>query len=223
MISRTRQEGLFLAWEPPIEELRQKLLTFGTQISAKYLGAALNTASEPALRALKAEVKKRNKVTGNLARAVVSKVKRYPRTGNAIALIGFRAVSGRRVPEGGDDAAAFHAGLLEFGTKERTTRGVYASSFRSKSSRRSNFTVVQAKRKGKNARRMFKAAKTKPAYPRAFFTRAAAGETVRLGRVRPYAPIKRAWEQTRSQCQQVLAGALYDAVINASRDLFAPR
>jgi hypothetical protein len=223
-ISRIQQEGLFLQWEPPLDELVKRLKTFGPTISSKYLGSALRIASEPAEAALRANVKGLGKVTGNLRRAIKTKVKRYTRTGNAIALIGFEAVPGRKVPKGGDAKAAFHAGLLEFGTAERFTKNSsIASSFNANQARRAGFKIVQQKARGGNAKRMFKAAVTKPKYPVAFFARAAAGDRVRLGRVRAYAPIKKAWEQTRAQCQAKLTDALYDAIINASRDIFAPK
>jgi hypothetical protein len=215
---------LYLKWDPPLDELVLRLKSFGPTISAKYLGSALRIASEPAEKALRSNVEQLGKVTGNLRRAIGTKVKKYTRTGNAIALIGFAAVPGKRVPEGGDAKSAFHAGLIEFGTAERTTKnGSIASSFKNTSSRRSNFKVIQQPRaKGGRSRRMFKPAVTKPKYPVAFFARAAKGDPVRLGKTRAYAPIKRAWEQTRSQCQTLLIDAMYDAIINAKKDLFSP-
>lgn len=223
-ISRIQQEGLYLTWDPPLDELVLRLKSFGPTISAKYLGSALRQASEPAEKALRANVQKLGKVTGNLRRAIGTKVKRYTRTGNAVALIGFAAVPGRRVPEGGDAKSAFHAGLIEFGTEERVTKGgSIASSFRNNNSRRKGFKIVQQPRsKGGRVRRMFKPAVTRPKYPVAFFARAANGDPVRLGRTRAYAPIKQAWQQTRAECQSKLTDALYDAIINASRDLFSP-
>lgn len=222
-ISRIQQEGLFLQWDPPLDELTKRLKTFGPSISAKYLGSALRKAAVPAESALKANVNQLGKVTGNLRRAVTTKVKRYTNTGNAIALIGFKAVPGRRVPEGGDDESAFHAGLIEFGTKNRTTKkGSIASSFYANQARRSNFKIVRPKYKKGMMRRIGTRAVTKPKYPIAFFARAPNNAVVNLGRTRAYAPIKRAWQQSRSQCQTLLTDALYDAIINASKDIFAP-
>lgn len=222
-ISRIQQEGLYLTWDPPLDELAKRLKTFGPTISAKYLGSALRKASAPAEKALRSNVAELGKVTGNLRRAIGVKVKRYTRTGNAIALIGFAAVPGKKTPPGGDAKSAFHAGLIEFGTKERTAKGAIASSFKSNSSRRAGFKIIQQPRmKGGRQRRMFKPAVTKPKYPVAFFARAAKGDAVKLGRTRAYAPIKRAWQQTQSQCQSLLTDAMFDAIRNASRDLFAP-
>lgn len=222
-ISRIQNEGLFLEWTPPLDELVKRLKTFGPSISAKYLGSALRKAAAPAESALKANVGQLGRVTGNLRRAVKTKIKRYTNTGNAIALIGFEAVPGRRIPPGGDAKSAFHAGLIEFGTANRTTKkGNIASSFLANQSRRANFKVIQPKYKKGMMRRIGTRAVTKPKYPIAFFAKAAANEVVNLGRVRAYAPIKRAWQQTRSQCQTLLTDALYDAIINASKDIFAP-
>lgn len=222
-VSRIQQEGLYLTWNPPLEEFAKRLKTFGPVISAKYLGSALRQASEPAEKALRANVAQLGKVTGNLRRAIGTKVKRYTRTGNAIALIGFAAVPGRKVPPGGDAKAAFHAGLIEFGTGDRTTKsGSIASSFKNNQARRAGFKIVQPRYRKGMARRMGMRAVTKPKYPVAFFARATKGEKVNLGRTRAYAPIKRAWEQTRSQCQAKLTEALEQAIKNASRDIFAP-
>lgn len=223
-ISRIQQEGLYLEWKPPIGELANRLKTFGPAISAKYLGSALRKASAPAEKALRSNVAERGRVTGNLRRAIRVKVKRYTRTGNAVALIGFEAVPGRLVPKNGDDKSAFHAGLIEFGTSERKTKnGNIASSFRNNNSRRAGFQIIQQPRsKGGRQRRLFKPAVTKPKYPVAFFAKAAKGQSVSLGRTRAYAPIKRAWQQTRAQCQSLITGALNEAIVNASRDLFAP-
>jgi len=222
-VSRVQQEGLYLTWEPPLEELAKRLKTYGPALSSKYLGSALRKASEPAEKALRANVDRLGKVTGNLRRAIGVKVKRYTRTGNAIALIGFAAVPGKRVPPGGDAKSAFHAGLIEFGTGERKTKTAnIASSFKNNSSRRAGFKIIQEKYQKRGIKkRMFKPATLRPKYPIAFFARANKGDTVQLGRVRAYAPIKRAWEQTRSQCQAKLVDAMYDALENVSKDLFA--
>jgi len=220
-----KDEGLFLEWEPPLEELVARLRTFGPRLAAKYIGSAVKQAAEPAEKALRANVGALGKVTGNLRRAIKTKVKRYTRTGSAVALVGFAAVPGKKVPPGGSNEAAFHAGLIEFGTKERKTKVAnIASSFKNNNTRRAGFTVVQQKyQKGGRMRRMFKPAVLKPKYPVAFFARAAKGSTVSLGRVRPYAPIKRAWQQSRTACQAVLEESMAVAIEMASRDTFASK
>lgn len=219
----SKDDGLFLEWEPPLEELVARLRTFGPRLAAKYIGSAVKKAAEPAQQALRANVDALGRVTGNLRRAIKTKIKRYTRTGSAVALVGFEAVPGKRVPENGDNKSAFHAGLIEFGTKERKTKVAnIASSFKNNNSRRAGFTIVQQKyKKGGRRQRMFKPAVLKPKYPVAFFARAAKGDTVNLGRVRAYAPIKKAWQQSRTACQSILEESLYVAIEMASRDIFA--
>lgn len=221
-VSRIQQEGLYLTWDPPLDEFVKRLKTFGPVISAKYLGSALRKASEPAEKALKSNVASLGKVTGNLRRAIGTKVKRYTRTGNAVALIGFAAVPGRKVPPGGDAKSAFHAGLIEFGTNERRAKGSIASSFKNNASRRANFQIVQQRVKKGMSRRIGIRPKTKPKYPVAFFARTYNGTPVSLGKTRAYAPIKKAWQQSRSQCESLLTDALSQAIINAQKDIFAP-
>lgn len=219
---RVRQEGFFVEFDPPLDEFVARLKTFGPRLSSKYLASALKKAAEPARDALKANVQKLGKITGNLRRAIKIKDKKYTRTGNAVVLVGFAAVPGKRVPEGGDSQSAFHGGLIEFGTKERfTKRGSIASSFRSKSAKRANFEIIPPKVKKNRQTRMFAPAKTKPKYPVAFFARAPKGDRVSLGRTRVYAPIKRAWEQSRSRCEGLLTLELETAIQNAAKDIFA--
>jgi hypothetical protein len=228
-MARIAQEGIYADFDPPISELRKRLATFGPVLSAKYLGSALRQASEPALKALKQQVDKRSKasVTGNLKRAISAKVKRYSRTGNAVALIGFAATSGKRAPKDGGRRGkdqAFHAGLVEFGTKNRKTKGNIASSVFSKSPGRGLFEILPQRRgRGKGASPMlFVKPRLKPAYPKAFFKRAPKGMTVDLGSTPAFYPIKNAWNSSKSQVEQALGKALQTAVKNAARDLFAP-
>ena len=196
-------QEMSVTWNKDIQELRDKLQLFGTSIGAKYLGSALRKAAEPTYAALKAEVKKRGRVTGNLLRSVKIKVKKYSRTGNAVALIGFGIES-----RGG--------GLIEFGTKDRKTKSAFASSFRSKTAGRSGFAIVQNKT---NA--LFVKPSLKPAYPKSFFKRAAAGQVVNLGSTPAYHPIKNAWNNSKSQVEALLVESLTQAFINAGKDLYS--
>jgi hypothetical protein len=225
-MARIAQDGLSADFEPPLSELRERLKTFGTSISAKYLGAALRKASEPALRSLKAEVAKRRRVTGNLARAISVKVKRYTQSGNAVALIGFAATPYKQIPDkggGNGKDQAFHAGLIEFGTKNRKTKGPFASSFLSKSPGRSAFQIKQVKKPSRGrSRALFIRPTLKPAYPKAFFKRTANGGTVDLGSTPAYAPIRNAWNASKSQVASELRKNMEAAIVNAAKDLYAP-
>lgn len=225
-MARIAQDGLYADFDPPITELRERLKTFGTALSAKYLGSALRQASEPALRALKAEVSKRRKITGNLARSISTKVKRYTQTGNAVALVGFAATPGRKVPEEGQGRGkdqAFHAGLIEFGTKGRKTKGPFASSYLSQTPGRSGFKIQQVKApKRGRSRALFIRPTLKPPYPKAFFKRTSNNQVVDLGSTPAYAPIKNAWNASKSQVQAELRKSIEQAILNAAKDLYAP-
>lgn len=90
---------------------------------ARILQEALKKAVEPTLQRLRATTPLGP--TGNLRRAIDAKVIAYSRTGNAVAVVGFRrAGAGRtRSAAGGSVRAgrdrAFHQYWLELGTKER--------------------------------------------------------------------------------------------------------
>jgi hypothetical protein len=88
---------------PEMHELQQKLRQFPSNLAAKHLGAALRKASKPGLTALRSEVRANQKgPTGNLRRAIATKVKTYKKTGNAVALVGFtKAGTGKTAPTAG--------------------------------------------------------------------------------------------------------------------------
>ena len=195
---------------PDTAVLRKELLEFGGNLAAKHLGAAMRRASQPALQALRRETPKGP--TGNLRRAITSKVVRYPQDGNAVLIVGYtKAGTGKATSAGGGKVKkgkdrAFHAGFLEFGTKERTVTGGIASSYRS-------IGPFKFKR-SKNGR-----VSTQPKYPKAFFMRAKKGETPRLGRTRPQAPIATAFAMSSGAMASGLAKELGTAVEKARKEL----
>jgi hypothetical protein len=68
---------------PEMHELRKKLRQFPSNLAAKHLGAALRKASKPGLTALRSEVRANQKgPTGNLRRAIATKVKTYKKRGS---------------------------------------------------------------------------------------------------------------------------------------------
>ena len=75
----------------------------------------------------------------------------------------------------------YHQGLVEFGTKNRTTTGRIASSWNG----RGSFTVSNMSR-GKNKGQM----RTKPKPPKAFFKTAPVGSGVNLGKMEAQHPVK---------------------------------
>jgi len=139
---------------PDIRPLMEELSKFGSNLAAKHLAAAMRRASRPALDALKSETPVGP--TGNLRRAVTVKTIAYYDSGNAVALVGYRAAgkgktaaTGGKVQKGKD--RAFHQGFLEFGTarrfvKSKTVKGFVAGGFQRKEHmRRVNGSYVQVK------------------------------------------------------------------------------
>jgi hypothetical protein len=109
---------------PELERIRNELRALGNkEANAAILGDALEKAIFPAQLRLR-EVTP-DGPTGNLKRAVSSKVKTYPKDGGAVALVGYErsAVGPSESAQGGSVRAgkdrAFHQWWLEFGTKPR--------------------------------------------------------------------------------------------------------
>lgn len=138
-------DGFFgLAIEfPNVNPVLEELAQFGSNYAAKYLGSALRKSIKPAVNALKKETPVGP--TGNLKRAVTSKIVPYYGDGNAVAMIGYRATGkGKTAPTGGKvqkgKDRAFHQGFLEFGTKTRTVKagvkGYVRDNFRRKQHQR---------------------------------------------------------------------------------------
>lgn len=109
---------------PGLDQLRRDLKALGDKpTNAALLGDALEKAIFPAQLRLR-EVTPEGP-TGNLKRAVSSKVKTYPKDGGAVALVGYErsgqgdsaSAQGGSVRAGKD--RAFHQWWLEFGTKPR--------------------------------------------------------------------------------------------------------
>ena len=204
---------------PEIAGLLKELRQFPSNIAAKHLGAALRKASKPAQQALKAEVRANQKgPTGNLLRAVTTKVVTYKKSGNAVALVGFtKAGTGKSqatkgsVRKGKD--RAFHAGFLEFGTKPRYTKKSIASSY----NRLGPFTLAKVAKRGKYAGQV--RVNTKPKYPKAFFKRAPAGQRVFLGNTQREAPIKTSWRKSQGSVRFAMQQGMAKAVENAGKDL----
>lgn len=103
---------------PGLERARAAFEALPNNLASKHIGAALKRAAENAgvVSTLKQNTPKGE--TGNLRRAAAIKVKKYPRSGTAWAIVGFK--SGRKFNEPYDPTKlGYHQGLVEFGTKER--------------------------------------------------------------------------------------------------------
>ena len=187
---------------PDMEELRAELKKLPSNLAAKHLGAALRKSVQPGLTALRKNTPKGP--TGNLRKSIKTKVKTYPRQGNAVGMVGY---------SWGGDSKGYHQGFIEFGTKERETKGRFASSWRRSSLTNSSyvrggFTILNPKR-GKNAGKLI----TNPKPPKAFFKSAKAGQVVNLGKMpiggrTGVPPVKTAFNQAKPQMNSVLRSEL---------------
>lgn len=195
---------------PGVNDLVIAFKRFKPSIAAKHIGAGLRRAAQPMYTRLKNRVSQNHRgPTGNLARAVAIKVKTYPRDGNAVALAGFVAAgTGKKVPAQGGKIQkgkdrAYHAGLVEFGTKRRRTKKPIASSFKELGP----FKTMRT-RDG--------SVRTKPAYPKAFLKRASGGrKTVDLPAMQAYAPIKKSYNQSKSMLKSLVEKELVIALDKA--------
>jgi HK97 gp10 family phage protein len=171
---------------PDLSELRAELKKLPNNLAAKHLGAALRKAVQPGLTALRKKTPRGP--TGNLRKSIKTKVKTYPKQGNAVGMVGY---------SWGGDSKGYHQGFIEFGTKERKTKSRFASTFKSKTPQRAGAFQIFTPARGKFAGKL----RTKP-YPKAFFKSAKAGEVVNLGQMpiggrTGMAPVKSAFNEAR--------------------------
>lgn len=220
---------------PELKELQKAFQQFRPSLARKHMGAAIRRSLQPGLKALRANVSKGP--TGNLARAITSKVKTYA-SGNAVGLVGFTAAgSGKNKSAGGGTVSrgkdrAFHAGFLEFGTKDRIIKtssrragASVASSFRTLGP----FKIARVAKRGKFAGVV--RVNTSPKYPKAFFKKAAQGQVLSVGAMpiggrKGQPPVRTAYQQSLATMRQELAVQMTQSLINAQKDLadrFPPR
>ena len=216
---------------PELRELQKAFRELRPSLARKHMGAAIRRSLDPGLKALKSKVRKGP--TGNLARAITSKVKTY-KSGNAVGLVGFvaagsgkaKSAAGGKVQKGKD--RAFHAGFLEFGTKERfiktsSRRGgaSIASSFNSLG----QFKIAKTAKRGKFAGVV--RVNTTPKYPKAFFKKAARGQLLSVrampvGGSQGEPPVKSAYQQSLGSMRSQLAVEMTKSLNNALKDLAGP-
>lgn len=202
-MARKRDSSLELElYFPDLDELRAELKRLPNNLAAKHLGAALRKAVQPGLTALRKRTPKGP--TGNLRRSIRTKVKTYPKNGNAVGMVGYSW--GR----GTEDSKGYHQGFIEFGTKKRETkRGSVASSFRWKldtaGKGRGGFKI-QVGRRGAGKGKL----KTvSPSYPKSFFKKAKGDQKVDLGRMpvggrTGVPPVKTAFNESKTAMQAEL-------------------
>ena len=220
---------------PELRALQKAFSQFRPSLARKHMGAAIRRSLKPGLTALRGNIPRGP--TGNLSRAVTSKVKTY-KSGNAVGLVGLIAAgSGKTKSAGGGSVKkgkdrAFHAGFLEFGTKERFIKtssrkggASIASSFRTLGP----FKIAKVARRGKFAGVV--RVNTSPKYPKAFFKKAPRGEVISLhempvGGKKGQAPVKTAYRESLSAMRTLLGVEMTKSLINAQKDLaadFPPR
>lgn len=219
-----------------LQKLQQGLRNiFSNKELAELLKQSLEVAIEPALARLQAVTPRGP--TGNLARAVNSKVKAYPRDGKAVGLIGYNQ-SGKADSEsaGGGSARtgpdrAFHQWWLENGTKPRPINTLSNTPYQRRS-RLGNVHWVS----GQNAyiassynkfgafrilRDPSGQVRTDPALPKAFFKKSSTPfviPAVRPGGIAGLPPVKTAWERSQGIVADRLTeelGGLLDRAVKA--------
>ena len=117
---------------PELARLMREFDQLKPSIARKHMGAAVRKCLKPGLDALRSTTPRGP--TGNLRRAIDSKISKY-RSGNVVGLVGYRkAGTGKAVPTKGSIQKgrdrAYHQKFLEYGTKDRYTKGSIASSYR---------------------------------------------------------------------------------------------
>ena len=209
---------------PELDELKKAFLGFRPSLAKKHMGAAIRRSLKPGSDALKANVKRGP--TGNLYRAISTQIKTYG-SHNAVGLVGFVAAAksngGGTVQKGKN--RAFHAGFVEFGTKERFIKSSsrragasVASSFK----RLGPFKIAKIAKRGKFAGAV--RVQTTPKYPKAFFKKAPRGEMLSLNKMpvggslgKP--PLKTAYRESLPSMRAALAVNMTISLINAQKDL----
>jgi hypothetical protein len=194
---------------PEIKQIRALLKDYPKSIRRKYMKAAFNATAKVGMDKLR-QITPRGP-TGNLKKAVVRKATQ------GYGLAGY-AAGGRK---GNEDKKGYHQGLLEFGTKERRTKGRIASTFGSKVAGRGGRMTIKTPGRGKNAGRLTTGS---PKFPKSFFASAKAGQRVNLKRM-PVGgrtgnpPVKTAFQSARSRITSVLKQQMSTVLERANNDM----
>lgn len=223
------------------EFLRKELASLFTKPdTARILKAALDKAIAPVVERLRANTPVGP--TGNLKRAVQGRTIPYPKDGNAVGLVGYRAASREASsPAGGGGKRrvgkdrGFHQYIIEGGAKERTVSKAAKRSYqRTGHSRRtrsgtvavashlvtmkadyyiaSSFSAVNFRFK-RGAE-----VQTEPPYPAAFFKRS--NQPIQLPAIQPGGrsgrpPLATTWSETGTQAGEILLREVRAAISQA--------
>jgi hypothetical protein len=111
---------------PDLPGLAEQFRQLPKSLASAAIGAGVKRALKPA----QDELKRQTPVgpTGNLKRGIATKAKRYPKTGSAVAIVGYRKAGSAKPPKEGakrrNKAAdqTQHQFLVEYGSKPRVTK-----------------------------------------------------------------------------------------------------
>ena len=192
-----------------IDEFKQisdMLRDYPRAIRRKYMKAAFNAVTKPAMRALKQATPRGP--TGNLKRSVTKKVSAN------FAIVGYAAA--RRNAE--ENQKGYHQNLLEYGGRKiRRTKGRVASTFASQGKGRSGKIETRTTKQGKLRT-------TRPRFPKGFLKSAPAGERVTLGKMpvggrtgKP--PIRTAFSAAQGEIRSVLKQQMSTVLERANKDM----
>ena len=112
---------------PDLPGLAEQFRQLPKSLAAAAIGAGVKRAMKPAQE----ELKRQTPVgpTGNLKRGIATKAKRYPKTGSAVAIVGYRKSGTGKPPKEGTKRRnkasdkTQHQFLVEYGSKPRVTKG----------------------------------------------------------------------------------------------------
>jgi hypothetical protein len=190
---------------PELKQIQQLLQGYPKSIRRKYMKAAFNAAAKAAVPALRRATPKGP--TGNLKRAIITKA------APGYGLAGY-ASGGRK---GESNKKGNHQGFLEFGTKERRTKGRFASTFASKTPGRGGRMTISTTKKGK-------VKTSSPNFPKSFFKAVATGKRVNLKKMpvggrtgKP--PVRTAFQSVKGQVTSVLQKQMATVLERANADM----
>lgn len=111
---------------PDLPGLADQFRQLPKSLAAASIGAGVKRAMKPAQE----ELKRQTPVgpTGNLKRGVATKAKRYPKTGVAVAIVGYRKPNSSKPPKSGTKRRnkaqdkTQHQFLVEYGSNQRFTK-----------------------------------------------------------------------------------------------------
>ena len=112
---------------PDLPGLAEQFRQLPKSLASAAIGAGVKRALKPAQE----ELKRQTPVgpTGNLRRGIATKAKRYPKTGSAVAIVGYRKSGTGKPPKEGTKRRnkasdkTQHQFLVEYGSKPRVTKG----------------------------------------------------------------------------------------------------